>query len=200
MHDIAIFGGMFDPPHKGHLEIATQALKVVSKVYFVPCFNPNHKDRTLASGYEHRYNMVKTMINNKTGLYVSNIENRPGVSYMIDTLQMFPSQVGYCNSVSLLIGLDSLSNIRYWHDYIAILKNYRLIVYGRLGCSFKCLDELQLLVNHPIDIVILPGNYSNISSTMIRHDYQNKNDKQVVKKIDNSVYQYIKTNNLYLGE
>src|ERR1051326_1351891 len=58
--NIALFGGTFDPIHRGHLAIARAArhrfnLAVWS---FIPADVPPHKQKTPVSSFEHRYAMV----------------------------------------------------------------------------------------------------------------------------------------------
>ncbi|HZQ92540.1 MAG TPA: nicotinate-nicotinamide nucleotide adenylyltransferase [Terriglobales bacterium] len=57
--NIALFGGTFDPIHRGHLAVARAAREQfeLGKVLFVPTGAPPHKQRNLAP-FEHRYAMV----------------------------------------------------------------------------------------------------------------------------------------------
>ena len=143
-NNIAVFGGTFDPPHLGHLKLAYKALDIVDKVVFVPCFDPNHKDRNDITSFDHRINMVNLMIKKEPRFSSSTVElDRGGKSYMNDTLNEFAKDKTI-DSVSLLVGLDSLEHIRLWHDYKLILEHYRLLVYARHSSSFNCIDELVI--------------------------------------------------------
>jgi nicotinate-nucleotide adenylyltransferase len=57
--NIALFGGTFDPIHRGHLAVARAARErfELGKILFVPTAAPPHKQRQLAA-FEHRYAMV----------------------------------------------------------------------------------------------------------------------------------------------
>ena len=57
---ICIFGGAFDPVHKGHIEIAYSALETynMDKLIFMVSKEPPHKSNHKVS-FNHRFNMVK---------------------------------------------------------------------------------------------------------------------------------------------
>ena len=64
---IGIFGGSFDPIHKGHVEIAKQAIKFLNldKLIFVPAnINPFKNKKPVSS--VHRLSMLKIALNDPT--------------------------------------------------------------------------------------------------------------------------------------
>jgi len=113
---IALFGGTFDPPHKGHLALAETVLqkKLADLVLFMPAWLPPHKAEA-AAPFEDRVQMVRRMIGGRSGMRVSTIESeRGGKSYTVDTLpvlrERFPG-----DEFVLLIGGDSLLQLHTWH-------------------------------------------------------------------------------------
>ena len=58
--NLALFGGTFDPIHRGHLAIARAARRRfrLDRVLFIPADIPPHKQRAPVSAFEHRYAMV----------------------------------------------------------------------------------------------------------------------------------------------
>ena len=58
--NIGLFGGTFDPIHKGHLALAVAARERcdLGRVYFVPTNVPPHKTSQPVASYFHRYAMT----------------------------------------------------------------------------------------------------------------------------------------------
>ncbi|MGA9641284.1 MAG: nicotinate-nucleotide adenylyltransferase [Terriglobales bacterium] len=58
--NIAIFGGRFDPIHRGHIALAEAAIERCSlrQVLFVPASVPPHKQQQSLTAFVHRYAMV----------------------------------------------------------------------------------------------------------------------------------------------
>src|SRR5260370_41340712 len=58
--NIGLFGGTFDPIHKGHLALASAAQKRcdLSRIFFVPTNVPPHKSSQPVASYFHRYAMT----------------------------------------------------------------------------------------------------------------------------------------------
>ncbi len=58
--NIALFGGTFDPIHRGHVIVARAAAAKfeLKQVWFVPADIPPHKQKTPILSFYHRYAMV----------------------------------------------------------------------------------------------------------------------------------------------
>lgn len=89
---IGLFGGTFDPVHKGHLAIARQAAQEarLDQVLFIPAADPPHKAR-LGASYRHRVAMLETLLGHSVAagyrFAVSLLEAElPFPSYTVDTL------------------------------------------------------------------------------------------------------------------
>ena len=87
---LAVFGGSFDPPHRGHLEMAQAAIaaRSLDHVLWVPAATPPHKPgRRLASGAE-RVRMLELLLGVRAAhsIWTAELE-RGGLSYTVDTLR-----------------------------------------------------------------------------------------------------------------
>ena len=86
---IGVLGGIFDPPHIGHLwlaALAEESLKL-DRVLFMPASQPPHKAREAISGVADRLLMTRLAIEGDPVLQLTAIEmERPGPSYTIDSL------------------------------------------------------------------------------------------------------------------
>src|ERR1700683_3803428 len=58
--NIGLFGGTFDPVHRGHLGLARAALEQykLNRIYFVPASVPPHKQRQEHLAFVHRFAML----------------------------------------------------------------------------------------------------------------------------------------------
>jgi nicotinate-nucleotide adenylyltransferase len=93
---IGVLGGSFDPPHVGHLVIASEAhwRLGLQQVLFVPAADPPHK--RLAGGVEaaDRLLMVQAAVAGDARFAVSDIEVRGSLRYTVDTLTALRKQIG----------------------------------------------------------------------------------------------------------
>jgi nicotinate-nucleotide adenylyltransferase len=123
---VGVLGGSFDPVHRGHLALATQALSAlgVSRVLLLPCAEPPHKpDRSLAARY-HRLEMVYLAVQDRSGLDVSTIEiAKGGLQYTIDTLREIRNGSPPLDPV-FVCGSDALADIPFWRDYQTLLAEF----------------------------------------------------------------------------
>jgi len=181
---IGIFGGCFNPPHSMHKQIALDLIKkkYVDKVIYVPTGNNYQKKDLIAAN--HRYEMIKKMIDNNKKLYVSDYELKNKLKYTYQTLDHFKKEFSE-DEIYFICGSDNLNEITTWKNYQHILKDYKLLVIQRNE------DNINTKIKNIVKAKI---NTSFLSSTMIR---KNIKDKNIRKYLDKKVLKYIDINHLY---
>jgi nicotinate-nucleotide adenylyltransferase len=152
---VAIFGGSFDPIHKGHIEIINKLSKSFDKVIVLPNYLNPLKNRFSASA-KKRLEWIKKSINNPK-VEISDYEikqNKP--CYTIDTIKQILKNY---DKISFVIGADNLSTLNKWKNIDELKKLVNFIVVSR---DNKNSDEYETI---NLDI--------NISSTQIRQNPEN---------------------------
>ncbi len=159
VHEIGLFGGTFDPPHVGHLLVASHVGEVMEldKVLFVPSATSPHKRNRIMTDAEHRLAMVRLAVGGSPRLDVSDIEvRRGGISFTIDTLKALAASSPQA-ALTLIIGMDNMADFGTWKDPDGILEIARVVVMTRPGYSTERMDahfarHMRLLPVPGIDI------------------------------------------------
>lgn len=143
MH-IGIMGGTFNPIHFGHLRIAEEVREVfgLDKVFFIPTYQPPHKENGSLISPEYRLEMVRLAINDNPFFEVSDIEiKRGGRSYSIETLKELHKKYPKTD-FSFIVGADSFNDITTWCGYEELFKFTSFIVIPRPGYPVKKIGEV----------------------------------------------------------
>ena len=114
---IGIFGGTFDPPHLGHLILASEARiqLQLTRLLWVLTSVPPHKLGQPISPLEDRLAMLKIALKDEPDFELSTVDmDRPGPHYTVDTLNLLARQNPNADLI-LLIGGDSLHDLPTWH-------------------------------------------------------------------------------------
>ncbi len=132
---LGILGGTFDPPHNGHLLIASAAKRqlVLDRVLFTPVGVQPLKQGQPVSPADRRAAMVQLMIAGKPDFELSRIDlDRPGPHYTVDSLRiasgLYPGAQFW-----FIMGGDSLADLLRWRDPQGIVDQARLAVVRRPG-------------------------------------------------------------------
>ncbi|MGA7192398.1 MAG: nicotinate-nucleotide adenylyltransferase [Anaerolineales bacterium] len=195
---IGIFGGTFDPPHLGHLILASEAhaqLKL-TRLLWVLTPVPPHKTNRPISSLDDRLAMVKLALKDEPAFELSNIEiERPGPHYTLDTIRVFASEYPNADLV-LLLGGDSLRDLPTWHlpaELVAAC--HQIGVMRRPGDSIdmESLDEKIPGLKDKVKFVEAP--LLEIASSEIRR--RAARGLPFRYYLLPAVYQYIRKHNLY---
>src|SRR5208283_635522 len=142
--NIALFGGTFDPIHRGHLKVARAAAErfKLKEVWFVPADIPPHKQKSPVTSYFHRYSMVSLAVAGNPDFLpslleapdpVAHMERRP--SYSIDTVRRVKAGLRKGDGLYFLIGIDAFRDIAKWHLAEELLRECEFIIAARPGYS-----------------------------------------------------------------
>ncbi|MBI3165951.1 MAG: nicotinate (nicotinamide) nucleotide adenylyltransferase [Chloroflexi bacterium] len=195
---IGIFGGTFDPPHIGHLILASEAVRQLglSRLFWILAPDPPHKQDQIITPLPHRLEMLKRTVVDNPIFEISYLEiNRPGPHYTIDTVHLLAEQQPDAD-ITLLLGGDSLRDLPNWRlptDLVTAVS--KIGVMRRPGDSFD-MSTLEARVpgltakTHFIDALL-----QNISSSEIRRRVTEGDIYRYY--VMPSVYDYIESNHLY---
>ena len=199
---IGILGGTFDPIHYAHLAIAEEVRQALdlTEIVFIPAGQPPHKKERTVTPAQHRLAMVQRAIASNPYFTCSRIElDRPGPSYLVDTLRDLRACWGNDTEVYFIIGWDSLEELHTWHDPQGILAQLTyLVAVGRPGYAQENRDNIMLeagLSGLEQHLLIVSAPLLNISSTELRQRVAE--GRPIKYQVPEEVEQYIATHELY---
>lgn len=223
--EIAIFGGTFDPIHRGHIEPAKQIANWldIAKITLLPAHIPPHKNAPKVSN-EHRLGMLKLAVANESCFTIDRRElSKNSPSYTVETLKEY-KQENPNTRLYFLIGLDSLLSFTRWHQWQAILTLCHLVVSHRPGASIENTDSTNkqamtnLLAKHKATlaearqvncgkIIFAPQVDIDVSSTELRAQLAKRNCNEsfnqatplIKQNLLPEVHSYICQHKLYLS-
>ncbi|MBL7962761.1 MAG: nicotinate (nicotinamide) nucleotide adenylyltransferase [Flavobacteriales bacterium] len=187
--------GTFDPPHRGHLQVAEwmRDHMGLDEVWFmVTPQNPFKLGHPL-SPEEDRLHMVQLAILGRRGLKASDLEFAlPRPSYTVDTLAclrtLYPD-----HSFALLMGGDNLLGFSRWKGPLEILAHHRVLVYPRPGGAG--ITSVDPAIRAHTNLVFTEAPLMDVSATEIRDLLAN--GQGVGDRVPVSVQAYIRDRQLY---
>jgi nicotinate-nucleotide adenylyltransferase len=178
---LGLFGGTFDPVHRGHLDVARAARCALDldDLWWLPAPAPPHRTRPQVSAW-HRFAMVALAIQDEAGMIVSDFEmNASGPTYTSDTLARLGAEGRAPGSLFFITGADAFRDIAQWKSYPQLLDSAHFVVISRPGAPVSRLGDLLPALagrmtrdpaearDHP-RIVLLDARTADVSSTDVR--------------------------------
>lgn len=132
---IGIFGGTFDPPHAGHLMVASDifAALELNRLLLIPSASPPHKQGLVKATAAQRLEMVRLAVADDERFLVDDIEcRRPGASYTVDTLRALRERYPAAE-LFFVLGVDQMKEFHTWREPDEVARLARLAVVARDG-------------------------------------------------------------------
>tara|TARA_Y100000768_G_scaffold223966_1_gene169078 strand:+ start:2553 stop:3182 length:630 start_codon:yes stop_codon:yes gene_type:complete len=136
---IGIFGGTFDPIHKGHVQVIEEVLGKVplDELLILPNGLPPHKKRSIDE--KVKLEMVELALSHLGKLRIDSREIlKSSPSYAYETLSELRTEYPDDNLIWIM-GVDSFIKIETWFEYGKFLEAINFIILERPG--FKIDDE-----------------------------------------------------------
>jgi nicotinate-nucleotide adenylyltransferase len=140
---IGILGGTFDPPHIGHLKLASHFAKLLhlDEVLLIPSGEPWQKGSgitpaeirfqlTEAAGVDLARALLYLKVPTLVGIDRIEID-RAGPSYAIDTVKTLRDRYGEQASLTWLMGADSLIQLPTWNAWEELIQYVNFAVASR---------------------------------------------------------------------
>ncbi len=223
--NIGLFGGTFDPIHRGHVNVARAAAErfELEQVWFVPADISPFKQKLPVTAFAHRYAMVALALAGEKSFVPSLLESpkcesdakrRP--SYSIETVRRVKKMIGRRDKLFFLIGMDAFRDIATWYEAEALLRECDFIVAARPGYSLmevtsslpkglkpsakelgamKLSRKEQFMELPGVRLGLLPETHEDVSATQIRAVA--KRGRGLEKLVPDSVAEYIRKEGMY---
>ena len=194
-----IYGGTFNPIHRGHIHLLEEFTKRLSldRVLLIPTRVPPHKAAPdLASG-EDRLQMCRLAVGGRPHLQISDLElRREGKSFTAETLEelreLFPQDEFY-----LLMGEDMFLTVEHWYRPETIFSLAAVCATPRslhgMGKLQMKQDEYQIRYGARCFLEDIP--YLPVSSTQVREWV--RMGKDITPLVPEAVADFIRERGIY---
>lgn len=223
MKRIALYGGTFDPVHKGHMAVAQGLSKLLSldEVLFIPAYVAPHKRESPVTPALHRYAMLSLATQDEPRLCISTVElDAPERPYTFETLSRMQESLGRAAQLFFVLGADSWMEITTWREWERVLTLANHIVVTRPGYELSAeqrvtgalgerivdlrgmsAEEAALEVDRSegLKIYITDAAFMDISATAIRRAVREGRGLDWINQVPPPVADYIRKYGLYRG-
>ncbi len=214
-----LFGGSFDPPHRGHLGILQYILqkKLADNIDIIPTAVSPFKENTPPHGTnKDRFVMIEKLLScldkkdiNNTKISLLDIEfNRPSPSYTAETcVELRKRHPG--DRIAILIGCDGLIGLERWYHIQKLSIHHQFWIFLRDGVTKTNLEKTcrNLKQSYPNltlrifwDSPIISCSSSEIKKYLLKREAKNKICERILTScLPSNILAYIQSKQLYQG-
>jgi nicotinate-nucleotide adenylyltransferase len=189
---IGVFGGTFDPPHVGHLLLASdarEALRLDSLIFIPAATQPLKIHAPSVASPQDRLEMVRLAVADDANYTVDDTEiARKGLSYTVDTLEHLSKRHPGAE-LFLLLGEDALAGVPQWRNPERIRELATLAVMRRSGPEGSPVTPIA------VGVTAVSTRRVDVSSTEIRDRL--RAGKSIKGFVPESVERFIDARGLY---
>ena len=179
MASAALFGGSFDPPHIGHMEIIKKLkeLEFIDKVILMPTYLNPFKERFTAPP-QKRLEWLEKIFKDDQKVEVSDFEVRQ--ERQVPTIETVEELQKKYDEIYVAIGTDNLATLPQWHRYDELEKRVTFIVFSRGEDKTRSEDLMLIELDVPV------------SSSRLRKDMKKE---LLPPQVADEIYNYYKEHN-----
>jgi nicotinate-nucleotide adenylyltransferase len=189
---VALFGGTFDPIHRGHLAVAGAAADAfqLDRVLFAPVGRQPLKLEGTPTGFEDRMAMVRLACEGDVRFVATDVDaprSDWSPNYTVDTLETLQREMPDA-TLFVLVGADSFLDLRRWRRPERLMELAEWIVVSRPGFSLPKSSQTAR-------VHLLNGVHEDVSATALRGRLER--GESCDDLVPTRVLRYIREHHLY---
>lgn len=168
---VGLYGGSFNPPHKGHLHIIKSALKLGFDQIWV-IVNPHNpfKLDTPQLPFDTKISQLRQILPTAYRVKIKTFEAKQPTTETYYTLKNLRRKYKHplSHQFSWIMGSDSLTRMHQWKGHKEILHHHEIIVFPRMSPLEQIHHRKAKVTRFPAQIHFQRTPLIHISSTQIR--------------------------------
>ena len=193
-----VYGGTFDPIHRGHLKVIKESIYQLDLdvLYIVVSGDSWMKENQVVASKYQRQEMTEIALGNYKKICLLKTEvNKNTPSYSYQTLEYLKDK-NKEGDFYFIIGADSVMNMDKWKNPLNILCSSKIVCAPRNNILNQRVKDKLLEIYPQVEVCFLKNIDEKISSTTIRNSIKRNKSKQ--EYLNKNVYSYILKNGIYI--